>query len=112
MKGEAGTAVDILVGVGDFGDLWTWLQEQLQSVASLVAVEGALSASPSVATAASPASSDFALLLDWLLALLALLAMLPAVEVRFSGAFPARGAVRGGLTSEGDAMEIDFRKSI
>ena len=109
MKGEAGTAVDILVGVGDFGDLWTWLQEQLQSVASLVAVEGALSASPSVATAASPASSDFALLLDWLLALLA---MLPAVEVRFSGAFPARGAVRGGLTSEGDAMEIDFRKSI
>lgn len=104
--------MEILAGVGD---LCTWLQEQLQSVASLVAVDGALSTSPSVvnaaaAAAASPASSDFALLLlDWLLALLA---VLPEVDVRCSGALVAKGAVRGGLTSEGDAMEMDLRKSI
>lgn len=106
----------ILIGVGDLGDLWTWLHEQLQSVASLVAVEGALSTSPSVATGSTGSSNFELLLLSWLLALLVVLLVLLvllAVDVRFRGAFVAAiGAVGGGLTRDGEAIEIDFRKSI
>jgi hypothetical protein len=88
------------------GDLWTRSQSQSQSVASLVAVEGALS--PSF----SSRSSSMVWLDIELVADLVLVLELP-VDVRLSGALP----VRGGLAIPGDGIEglardMDLRKSM
>ena len=76
---------------------------QLQSVASLVAVDGALSVSAS--SAGSIASSGTELEFDFELVVL-------LVDVRFRGVLPINGAVKGGLTREGDASDTDLRKSM
>lgn len=69
---------------------------------SLLAVVGALSRSTSPVLSVAE-SSDLHV---------TVLAVLPPVEVRFSGVFPIRGAVRGGLATEGDAALIVLRKSM
>lgn len=98
-KGEAGWPTEIGAG---FEDLCTSSHVQLQSVESLLAVVGALSRSTSPALSVAE-SSDLHV---------TVLAVLPPVEVRFSGVFPIRGAVRGGLATEGDATLIVLRKSM
>lgn len=69
---------------------------------SLLAVVGALSRSTSPALSVAE-SSDLHV---------TVLVVLPPVEVRLSGVFPIRGAVRGGLATDGDATLIVLRKSI
>lgn len=81
-------------------------QVQLQSVAAslvLLAVVGALSRSTS-ALLLSPESSVL---------MVSALAVLLPVDVRFKGSFEGtKGAVSGGLATDGEAGLMDFRKSI
>lgn len=88
-------------GLWNLGSCWS--QVQLQSVASLVllAVVGALSRSTSALL--SPESSVL---------MVSALAALLAVEVRFSGNLATKGAVSGGLATEGEAGLMDFKKSM
>lgn len=105
LRGEGAAACCCLVGMISAGlwNLGSWSQVQLQSVASLVllAVVGALSRSTS--TLLSPESSVL---------IVSALAALLAVDVRFRGNLPTKGAVSGGLATEGEAGLMDFKKSM
>jgi hypothetical protein len=71
-------------------------------VDSVLAVVGTLSRSTSTLLSVAE-SSDLHV---------TVLAALPVVDVRFSGVLPIKGAVRGGLATDGLATLIVLRKSM
>lgn len=102
-SGEA-TACDLVVEISaGLRNLGSGSHVQLQSVAAslalLLAVVGAVSRSTS-ALLASPESS-----------VLIVSALLP-VDVRFKGSLATNGAVRGGLTTDGEAGLMALKKSM
>lgn len=98
-SGDAGWATEMCAGLAG---LCTSSHEQLQSVDSVPAVVGSLSRSTSPVLSVAE-SSDLQV---------AVLAVLAVVDVRVSGVLPIRGAVRGGLATEGLATLMVLRKSM